>query len=614
MMRQMRDQMKLIMIVTSVAFVGLMVFGWGMDISGRSGATNGQLGKVNGQPVSYEEFNTVYRNLYDQQQQAQKTPISAAMTHQLEDAAWQQVVTQKLIEQELQRRGIGVSDQEIREAAKYSPPPDLMKNAIFQTDGKFDPAKYQRFLASPAVDNQLLLQLEAYYRELIPRSKLYAQVTAGSYVPESELWSRYQDAHETAKVRFILIDPARVVPAAAITVTDAEIKQYYDSHQDEFKRPANATIEYAAIDKSPNAADTAAAKARADSVRAEIAGGKDFAEVAKAESADQGSAAQGGELGVIHKGQTVPAFEQAVWSLKVGALSEPVLTRFGYHIIQVESRSDDQATVRHILIPIKASQQHEDQLLTAADSLEKLGESMTLPEAAKQMGLEVRTTDLNQQVPVIPGVGRVDDGADWIFAADTHLKDVSQVFEAQNAFYMVQLDARTPAGVLSLVEATPLIRGKLTQQKRLVKARDVGRQMVDELQSGKSLEQVAQNHDLKVQEAGPFTREDFVPGLGREDAAIGTAFGLKPGENSGLVESNDLLYIIQSEARTPADRKAFEAQKQLQRAQLMASLNDQRWTDFLASLREKATIVDNRAKVLRAADDNAPLPQQQAQF
>ncbi len=483
---------------------------------------------------------------------------------------------------------------------------------MFQTDGHFDLSKYQRFLASPAVDNQLLLQLEGYYRDMIPRSKLYYQVTAGGYVADSELWRRYQDQHESAKVRFILIDPARVIPPAAITVTDGEIKSYYEAHQDEFKRPAHARIEYVAIDKSPNAADTAAAKTKADSVRAAITGGKDFAEVAKAESSDQGSAARGGELGVIRKGQTVPAFEQAVWSLKVGELSEPVLTQFGYHIIQVESRKDDEATVRHVLIPIKASQEHEDRLLTAADSLEKLGETMTLPEAAREMGLQSRTTELNQQVPVIPGVGRVEDGADWVFD-DASPKDVSQVFEGDNAFYMLQLDSRTPAGVLSLAEATPLIRGKLTQEKRLVKAREVGRQMVDEVQSGRTLDAVAQNHSLKVQEAGPFTRNDFVPGLGRDDAAIGTAFGLKPGETSGLVESNDLLYIIQSLERTPADRKAFEEQKDMQRAQLMNAMNDQRWNEFLASLREKADVVDNRAKVLKASEQNAPLPQQ-AQF
>ena len=71
MMRQMRDNMKVIMLVTAVAFVGLMVFGWGMDITGRSSAaaTGGELGRVNGEPITYEEWNLAYRNLYEQQQQ-----------------------------------------------------------------------------------------------------------------------------------------------------------------------------------------------------------------------------------------------------------------------------------------------------------------------------------------------------------------------------------------------------------------------------------------------------------------------------------------------------------------------------------------------------------------
>src|SRR5512146_833831 len=120
MMRQMRDNMKAIMIVTSVTFVGLMVFGWGMDITGRGHGSPGVLGKVNGEPITYEEFNTTYRNMYDQAQKNRDEPITSAVNKRIEDAAWNELVTQKLLMQELDRRGIRVSEAEIREAAKYA--------------------------------------------------------------------------------------------------------------------------------------------------------------------------------------------------------------------------------------------------------------------------------------------------------------------------------------------------------------------------------------------------------------------------------------------------------------------------------------------------------------
>src|SRR5207253_4476700 len=105
MMNQMRENMKVIMIITSAAFVGLMVFGWGMDITGRSSRA-GELGKVNGQTVSLDQYNVTYRNLYDQQQKQAKGPISSGMNKQIQDAAWNQLVVQMLVQQELKRRGI----------------------------------------------------------------------------------------------------------------------------------------------------------------------------------------------------------------------------------------------------------------------------------------------------------------------------------------------------------------------------------------------------------------------------------------------------------------------------------------------------------------------------
>src|ERR687897_687963 len=102
MMRQMRDNMKWIMLITALSFVGLMVFGWGMDITGRSNAaaTGGEMGRVNGDPIFYQEWLTAYRNLYEQQQRSQPgQPVGAAMVRQLEESAWEQLVTQKLINQ-----------------------------------------------------------------------------------------------------------------------------------------------------------------------------------------------------------------------------------------------------------------------------------------------------------------------------------------------------------------------------------------------------------------------------------------------------------------------------------------------------------------------------------
>src|SRR5262245_40335871 len=117
MMREMRAHMKWIMAVTAVTFLALMVFNWGMNITGKSSAaaTGGDLGRVNGQPIGYEEYDAIRRNLYEQQQRVSNAPVGAALSKQIDEAAWDRVVAQKLVSQELKRRGIGVSNAEIQE-------------------------------------------------------------------------------------------------------------------------------------------------------------------------------------------------------------------------------------------------------------------------------------------------------------------------------------------------------------------------------------------------------------------------------------------------------------------------------------------------------------------
>ncbi|HEX6559141.1 MAG TPA: peptidylprolyl isomerase [Longimicrobiales bacterium] len=608
MMRQMRDNMKWIMLITAITFVGLMVFGWGMDITGRSasGVSGGELGKVNGEPITYQEWITLYRNIYDQQQKERPgQPINAAVNRQIENAAWDQLVMQKLVNQELHRRGIDVTESEIKQAARFAPPADFMDNPLFKNPqtGQFDIDKYHQFLSSPAVDNQLLLQLEAYYRDVIPRSKLFYQVTAGTYMPESQMWRIWSDAKETAKARFIVIDPNAVVPDASVTVTDKEIDQYYKSHQDEFKLPAMAKVQYVVIDRSPNAADSAAALNRVRQVREQAV--TDFAATAKRESADSVSAQKGGSLGKMRRGQTVPAFEQAAFSLPIGTVSEPVLTQFGYHIIKVTSRTADEVEVSHILIPIARSQANEDRLLDRADSLETLGQDMPLQQVAARMGLRIRDGELNDSTPFLPGVGAADDAAQWIFK-DGQPGEVSEVFETPQLYYMVELTSKKDAGVASLAAATPLIRQKLAAEKKVERAKEYARGVVDKIRAGATLDQAATQSNLQVQTAGPFTRLEFVPGMGRANAAVGTAFGQKPGQTSGVVESDGMLYIIQTLERTQADRKEFEQQAAQNRARLTQALAEQRWNEFLAALKENAKIVDNRAALQKQSAQQVP--------
>ena len=603
MMNQMRANMKWIMILTAVTFVGLMVFGWGMDITGRSGtnATGGEIGRVNGEPVTYQEWSLAVRNLQEQQQRGASGPLGAAMNKQIEQAAWDQLVMQKLVNQQLKSRGINVTSEEIREAALYQPPQEFYDNPAFQTDGKFDLNKYHQVMSAQGANDQLLGQLEAYYREIIPRAKLYEQTTTGAYVSDGDLWRMFKDAHESVKIRYIFFDPTTLVADNRVSVDAREIDKYYKEHKSDYERPAHGKVKFIAIDRAPNAADTAAALARAKDVRQKLVAGGDFAALAKAESADSVSAADSGKVGKLKKGasNTVPAFEAAAFATPVGQISEPVLTQFGYHLIKVTSRTGDEADVRHILIPISLSEDHEAALLERADSMEQVGSTLKLDEAAKRLGIQVKTADVEPAFAFLPGVGQIDEGSAWLFDDQPPVGEVSDVLESPTAYYMMEVVERTEPGTLTLEEATPSIRAKLAQDKKLVDAREIARKAVDALKSGRNLDEAAASVNLKVQEAGPFTRMDFVPGLGRANAAIGAGFGLDKGQTSGIVEAEGALFIIQTVDKTEPTRAEFDAQKEAQQARIGQLLAQQRWNQYLQALKESAKIVDNRDKVIK---------------
>jgi len=603
MMRQMREATKPIMIFTAATFVALMVFQWGMDITGRTGGGTGEIGSVNGEPVMYEAYMTAYRNLYEQAQSQQEEPITSQQNKEIEDLAFDEVVNQMLVAQELARRGITVTADEIRQAAQYSPPPDL-RPQFTDSLGQFDLEAYQSLLAQLPQDQLLLL--EAYYRDVIPRGKLLRQVSSGIYLTDAELWQQWRDQNEAAEIRYVPIDPATRYPDAEITVDRAEVEAYYRAHQDEFEMPARATVKAVVLDKTPTAADTAAAVERVRRVRQEILSGTSFAEAAARESADSTTAVAGGDLGTFVKGQMVAAFDSAVFAARIGQLTEPVTTSFGYHLVEVTQRwGADSAQARHILIPIERTDSSEVALLSLADSLEDMGLSMPLAEAAAAIGLTTVTVDITSSFPFVAGAGQIGEGADWAFEEATP-GDVSPVFENPQAFYALELVSSEPAGVLGLEEAGVAIESQLRFEKKVERGVEEGREVARRAHAGEALPNVAAAMGLEVRSAGPFTRNDFVPGIGRQNAAVGAAFGLQPGQISDAVSTPSNVFVIELLGRAVADSTAWLDQKEQQRQSALATLQQQRLQEWIAALRAAATIEDRRDVVLRPATDTTP--------
>src|SRR5450759_1232605 len=600
----MRASAKYIWIIIVVLFVGGFLLAQTSGLLGRAPVTNTTAAAtVNGEDILANTWYQVTQNLEQDETQRSTQPISLDESQRLMDQAFDQLVSDALLRQEYRRRGITVSDDEILQAARYSPPPQLTQAPDLQTEGQFDPAKYQRLLASPlARQNGLLLQLEQYYQTEIPKEKLFDQVASDVYLSDEQLWRRFQDTHDTAQVSFVAFEPERIADSV-VRVSDDEVRAYYDTHKKLFDRPGTAKVSVIIVPRTVTATDSAAVRAHALALRARILGGEKFTDIARAESADSVSAANGGSLGKGPKGRFVAPFETAAYALKTGEISQPVLTQFGYHLIKVDARKGDTITVSHILLHIQQSDSAAVKTDRRADSLARMAASTDQPakfdEAARTLQIPVirssvvegNTLTVNGQY--IPSVGP------WAFQG-AKPGETSELFDAQDGYYLARLDSLTPGGALSLDRAKQDIRAYLLKKKKIDALIPQARNYA-KIAAASSLEQAAKLMNLQVVSTKPFTRVTGVPELAQAPEAVGAAFMLPLHTVSEPIRSTGEVVVERADNRIPASRAAFEAQKDALRAQSLQQLRQQRVKEFLSNLRAVAKIDDKRKKVEASA-------------
>ncbi|MGZ8375675.1 MAG: peptidyl-prolyl cis-trans isomerase [Gemmatirosa sp.] len=604
MLQSMRSAAKYLWIVLLVAFIGgfLLVETSGL-LNSDAITSNTAIAEVNGEDILATEYFRAVQLREQQENQRLGRGLTLDERQQVEQAVFDDLVNDRLVRQELERRGIQVTDAEIIQAAQSSPPPELLQNPELQTDGQFDPEKYRRFLANPAAKAQGILQyLEAYYRSEIPKQKLFAQVASSVYASDARLWSLWQDTHDSARVTFAAFRP-ELIPDSAVTVSDADVSAYYDKNRKTFERPGRAVVSLVSIPRAVTAADTAAARQRAAALRAEIVGGAKFEDVARRESADSGSGAQGGELGRGGRGRFVPEFETAAYALDAGEVSQPVATPFGYHLIRVDEKAGDTLALRHILVRIGQSDSSASRTDRVADALAKDAAAAEDPKqfdaAATKYGLAKTQVVAIENEPLTANGIYVPSVSAWAFGG-AKVGESSDLYDAPEAYYLARLDSLTPGGEQPLAEVRDDIRRRLVREKKLELLVPRAEQFATQARA-RGFEQAAQAaQGVELGTTPLFTRTSLVPGLGQFTAAHGAAFGVPVGQISAPVTAREAVVVLRVDQRVEADRKAWEAQKAAQRRQVTQALRQTRVREYLTSLRETAKLEDKRKEVLAA--------------
>ncbi len=602
MMRSIRANTKWIMIILAVAFAAWLVLDWvqSRDTQAAAGA-NPVIAVVNGHEVRYLRWsNTLQLALNNARAISGGAVLTDEETRQVERTAWDQMIQDLLIEQEIERLGIEVTDSEIQQAFRLSPPPDLMRYPAFMTDGVFDYAKYLQFFSDPSVDEQLLVQIESYYRQTLPRARLSQMLQQGGAISDAELWQEFRYRNETATVTFATVTGTGDIE---VDVPDSEMRRYYRDHEEDYARPATATISMANFPTMPGARDTAYVKALADSIRASVLDGTlTFEDAALQSSGDESSRDAGGQLGRFGPGMLLPAFEEAITDLDTGSVSEPVLSPQGFHLLQVTERVGDTVAVSHILLPVELSPEGEDALFDLMDEFEGIALIDGMAAAADSLSVTISTgVTVTEGFDFVPGAGALGVAVDWALDPLTPLDEVSEFFQNATGYHIVEVAGRVPGGTFSFDEVHDQVRETLASEKRHEAALEAGRIQWEEVDVSTSLEDAAADLGWTIGMAGPFTRRQFAAGLGRDTEAVGAAFALPAEQIAGPLDAGGTVVFVRVDERTEASPELFVAVREQLRSQMQLQAGQANVTRWIEGLREIATIVDLRDRLNRQA-------------
>ncbi|MEA2338001.1 MAG: peptidyl-prolyl cis-trans isomerase, partial [Thermoanaerobaculia bacterium] len=543
------------------------------------------------------------------------------------------LVDQHLLLQQARRLHLSASPEEIR--AKVLEIPTL------NPDGKFVGEElYARYVTS-AMGFQSPAEFEEEIGREITLGKMESALQSSIVVSPKAAEDEYRRSSETARIKYILYPAAR--EAANVTVTPAEVQQYYTSHQsqythgeqrgakyliadyaklraqinpsddelrkiyeqrkEEFKAPAGAHILHILFKVDPGAppAADAEAKAKADNLVKQLRAGGDFAKLAEANSGDPSSSSKGGDMGWVDKDTTVQPFDSAAFSIPLNTISDPIRSKeFGYHIIKVVERRDEGyrpfTEVRDRLRALTADQQAKDRArdeITRIAAKIKENKPKTATEFTAMASGNVASNDSQWfgKTGQIPGMGNNPAFTAWAFAAKVN--DIGEIMGSQRGPVIPFLYAIRSAGVSPLEE----VRAQVESDARMEKARQLAQQTLARAMPAPTVDAVGTKVGVSSLETS-INRQGYITGFnGDTSALVDASMSAAVGEVKGPVMTNDGPVVFQVLEQKKADAAAL-AQN---RAQYLETLRQQESRSLRATLLQrlrKASTIDINKKLI----------------
>jgi peptidyl-prolyl cis-trans isomerase D len=529
------------------------------------------------------------------------------------------MILRRVLFEESARLGLRVTDAELQRHLRENLP-------FLYPEGQFvGVEQYRDFVAQQA--GQTVPQFEAQMRESLLLEKLRTIVTSGVRVTDAEIRdellrrnaratieyvvlspeqfessveitteglaafyerekARYRQP-EQRRVRYVFLDPEAV--RARVQVSDEELRSRYSRNLSEYRveeRVRVAHILFKTEGRTPEEIETLEKTAR--EVLAQAKAGADFAELARKHSEDS-SAAKGGEVGWIVRGQTVPEFEKSAFSMKPGELSDLIKTTYGFHIVKVLAKEDARLRpfeevreeLREQIFREKLAAEEQAYSQEVERALKQGAENFAA--VARQYGLTPRETELFRYNQTVPDFGASESFHNLAF--QLRPGEVGQPITVPRGTAILQLLEIVPEQTPPLEQ----IRARVEADYRAERATELSLEKAREL-AAKAKEgdfaQAARAAGYTLRRSAEFTRQDSVEGVG-SGAQLAAAFTLPMGGVSDVVSVGSNRVVFRVLSRQVPEESELAAQQQAAGEELLARKRTMAWEIYRQSLKQQ---------------------------
>jgi peptidyl-prolyl cis-trans isomerase D len=620
-LRQNVKYLSWILWVVIAVFVLFVFVDFGGGISG-VGTGQETAARVGSHKVTLTDFQQQYRQEEQRLRQLYGEAVTPEQARQLRLPlqVLDRMVNREILLAEARRLRLAVTDDELRDAILAVP---VFKDAKGSFVGD---ATYAEILSSI---NQTPDSFETEMREDLLLQKLNNALLANLYVSEQEVERAYRDQTEKAKIRYLQLPRNRFlqgeqIPPAEVQsyfashqdayrlpeqreaayllvesvkllgqskVEEPEMRRYYDEHRSEFEQEEGVRARHILVYVNDQRTEEQA-RAVIEAAKQRIAGGEDFGNVAREISDDEESKQRGGELGFFGRNRMVKEFEDAAFGAEPGKVVGPIRSQYGFHILEVEEkRAGGVMPYEQAKIQIQARLAAERVRTLAEQKAQQLAAKLKSdkpkgPEALEALAKQdqtltfAKTGRFGQNEPVA-GLGFMPQIGTTLFALKKgEISEPVQVPRGWAVFYLQEVH---PPRVPQLAEVEPRVRLAVAAEKQQERAMAQLAQAKQQLQGGKTLEQLAQELGLEVKTSEEFGGQGTIPGLGYNPQLAQAALALQPGQVGGPFADAQGAVLFQVAERKGWDPKEF----QTNREQTRSGLEQERLNRLLSTLIEQ---------------------------